>query len=399
MDSNFFFFFFLQHFSYPPMVLNMSLYESYSSNITLSAIGESLDTVSTFSFPDLPLNEALVVILFLKVINIIDDCPYSSTHELLLAQRKLCESLTLLSSFIAAEPEAKESFTAFMDNNRLDYIMNKVVFDSFLNGGVVYTTYRTFRPTHQLIAILFLISESCQITFKRELFLESITKMIFMRARCLAANRFETKSVVGNLIEDVLSKLAPDPDIAQLLKERLRECNSPTEAMFLMSDIAAYTTNLDTEANILPEDLAHLRKTFEEMLMLMLTKGYNELDSGSYREIRDRYNSFFHHINLNTGEYQPASMQQNSDLYHYELSNGNKTNVSDPHDQQASHPNTWIPSFLEDNYYNENTNTVNRIVLEKPTRNPFKMLFRRRILTEKRQRWQLFHRKQQQEVS
>ncbi|CCG25152.1 hypothetical protein CORT_0H00340 [Candida orthopsilosis Co 90-125] len=373
----------------------MSMYESYDSNVTFSATGRSLDTGSTTSLPGFESNEEQLVILFSKVINIIDNCPYCDTHELLLAHRSLCDNLTILTDVITTHSEAKKSFSAFMANNRLDYIINNVIFDSFLKGGVVYTTYRTFRPTHQLIAILFSICESCRVTFQRELFLESIEKMIKLRAKYLAANRLEPKSIIGNLIEDVLGKLAPDPDIAQLLKERLCECSLSSEAMFLMSDIAAFTTNLNTETNTNLEDFNQLKKTFEEILMIMLTRNYSELDRDTYKAIRDCYNSYFHHINLNTGVYEPNSLQQNSDLYHYEVSNGNEPNVRTKRDQQPSYPATWIPSFLEDEYYNENTNTVNHVVLEKPTRNPFKMLFRRRILTDKRQRWHLFHRKQQ----
>lgn len=56
-----------------------------------------------------------------------------------------------------------------------------------------------------------------------------------------------------------LGKLAPDPDIAQLLKERLCECSLSSEAMFLMSDIAAFTTNLNTETNTNLEDFNQLK--------------------------------------------------------------------------------------------------------------------------------------------
>lgn len=370
----------------------MSVYESYSSSITFSVSGRSLETGSTISLPCFSWNDEQLVILLLKVILIIDGCPYYDTHELLLAHRELCDSLSTLKDVVATQPEVKESLTAFMTNNRLDYLMNKVIFDSFLNGGVIYTTYRSFRPTHQLIAILFLICESCEVKFNRELFLNSIRNMISLRARYLAANKLEPKSIIGNLIEDVLNKLAPDPDIAQLLKERLTECNLASEALFLMSDIAAFTTNLNNEAEISPEDFEQLKKSFEEILVLILKRNYNELDRDTYKVIRDRYNSYFHHINLNTGVYEPNLMQQNSDFYHYEVSNNVGSDL--PIEPEHQSYKTWVPSFLEDGYYNDNSNTVNRVVLEKPTRNPFKMLFRRRVLTDKR--WHIFHRREQE---
>ncbi|KAI5955974.1 hypothetical protein KGF57_003459 [Candida theae] len=371
----------------------MSLCESYNSSVTFSATERSKDTWSTLSLPALASNRQQLVILLAKVMHTIDGCPYYDTHALLLAHRQLCDDLSTLRDLAATQPEDMESFTAFMANNRLDHIMNKVIFDSFLNGGAIYTTYRVFLPTHQLIAILFSICETCQVTFKRELFLDSIDQMINLRAKYLAANRLEPRSIIGNIIEDVLSKLAPDPEILQLLRESLRGCNSSSEAKFLMGDIAAFTTNLNMDAVIAPEDFDQLKKSFEEILVLMLTRNYNELYRDTYKVIRDCYNTYFHHINLNTGVYEPNSTQQNSDVYQYEVSSGIGPNLSVRYEEQPSqHPNTWVPSFLEDDHYNENTNTVNRVEIEKPRRNPFKMIFRRRVLTEKR--WHLFHRKQ-----
>ncbi|KAI5958157.1 hypothetical protein CANMA_004311 [Candida margitis] len=375
----------------------MSSYESYGSSVACSGTAQVLDTGSASTLPQLDSGQEPLIILFSKVIHIIDCCPYHDTHELLAAHRQLCDNLSLLTDITSSHSQDKESFTAFMSNNRLDYIMNKVIFDSFLNGAVAYTTYKTFRPTHQLIAILFSICESCQVTFQRELFLESMTKMITLRAQSLVANRFDSNSVIGSLIEDVLSKIAPDPEIAEILKEQLQHCCSSNEAIFLISDIAAFTTNLNKEANIDPEDFNQLKKTFEEILVILLTRNYNELERDTYKLIRDRYNSYFHHINLNTGVYS-NSLQQNSDLYRYEFSNGDhQQNVTVEQEPQSRPANSWVPSFLEDDYYNENTNTVHHVeMFERPTRNPFKKLFRRRPPTDKKQRWHLFHRKQQE---
>ncbi|KAI5950113.1 hypothetical protein KGF54_005261 [Candida jiufengensis] len=379
--------------------MSIDLYESYGSSVTVSDIVlVSEDSVETNGggIDCLP-NEGQLNIWFSKIILAIDEEPYETIQGIQNFNEMMCYYLRSILNIIHLEDNVYR-FTAFMSNNRMDYII-KIISSNINEQGFIFSE-EPFKDTYRLVCLILHLLRKFEIKININLMYGLLDSLLNLRTLKLVAKKDAFANVINNLINKILNELVPAPKLFELVKVHLSACQQLEEVDFLVNNVMSLAKSYLEHVNILLEpDNEQIKLLFREIMVLLVDKNYHNLNKLNYSILKQQFRKIKAQFRSTLNNNKFASLElQNSDFYQYNSSivekrrkiKESQNNSREEQQEVQQEVQDWVPSFINgNNLKNIEVSDPDDEQTEKPkSRNPLKKLFKNESPKKK---WFHFH--------
>ncbi|KAI3404781.2 hypothetical protein KGF56_002411 [Candida oxycetoniae] len=348
-------------------------FDTYDSKVTFSdssPCSSVYHEVCCVGNSNTSLSECDLNMEFLRIIYAIDNSPYRDLSQLIAVHLQVSRGLSKLWEFSQQNGEFQERVVAFMRNNRLNYIIQRIVLAALKKQG------KSFSVVDEKKSLLDAIDERKSLLDaidKRKSLLDAIderksfdaidrvdalelisrvTEQIYkINAWCneainvdltmdlleIATRRRNNAVTINSAVVDntsdirfnqivttILTYAPPRVAIFEFLQSSIDSCEDQSVIHYTIYDIGVLFGNLYSNRSLLgSREIQVLKFAASAILLAIVEKNYHEINLEAYKVIKHRYSAIFcspysnnnDNNNLNSG---PA-VEQNSDLFHYDL--------------------------------------------------------------------------------